>query len=30
MQQQGQPQMAANGGRMGYNIGGPIEGRRSS
>jgi hypothetical protein len=24
MQQQGQPQMAANGGRMGYNIGGPI------
>ena len=25
MQQQGQPQMAANGGRMGYNIGGPIQ-----
>jgi len=25
MQQQGQPQMAADGGRMGYNIGGPIE-----
>ena len=24
-QQQGQPQMAANGGRMGYNIGGPIQ-----
>ena len=25
MQQQGQPQMAADGGRIGYNIGGPIE-----